>query len=348
MEARGLSKSFHGRPVLKSVDFTLDAGEIAVLIGKSGSGKSTLLRLVAGLTKPDAGDVDMMGEHVILEGEYEPPWRAARGKVGMIFQSYTLWPHMNVLENLSLAPRKVLNESPAEITKRAERALSEVGMAHHLNSRSTQLSGGERQRVAIARALMMRPKLLLCDEMTSALDPPVAAEVLGVITKLKEEEGIACILVTHDMAFAAKAADRVAFFENGVIAEVTHANYLPTRQPRACRDLSRPFGSKLTVLHEGWRIRSRPRQPHGSVRRRCSFVVIGGGTWERQLLLGTTHRASYPSDPTLTRLTAPWSSFRWSRMARSSSARSSMCWRRAASICRCRLLRIASTNSWCS
>jgi ABC-type polar amino acid transport system ATPase subunit len=219
MEATGLSKSFHGREVLKSVDFVLNAGEIAVLIGKSGSGKSTLLRIIAGLTKPDAGDIDMMGEHVITEGEYEKPWRAARGKIGMIFQSYTLWPHMNVRENLSLAPSKVLNESQAKITERAERALAEVGMAHHLNSRCTQLSGGERQRVAIARALMMRPKVLLCDEMTSALDPPVAAEVLGVITKLKEDEGIACILVTHDMAFAAKAADRVAFFENGVVAE---------------------------------------------------------------------------------------------------------------------------------
>ena len=226
MEAMGLSKSFHGREVLKSVDFTLNKGEIAVLIGKSGSGKSTLLRIIAGLTEPDKGDVDMMGERVIIDGEYQKTWRAARDKVGMIFQSYTLWPHMNVRENLSLAPRKVLNENQSQITERAHLALSEVGMAHHLNSRVTQLSGGERQRVAIARALMMRPQVLLCDEMTSALDPPVAAEVLGVITKLKEEEGIACILVTHDMAFAAKAADRLAYFEKGVIAEEGDAQKL--------------------------------------------------------------------------------------------------------------------------
>jgi polar amino acid transport system ATP-binding protein len=220
MEIRGLSKSFHGRKVLACVDFTLDAGEIAVLIGKSGSGKSTVLRIIAGLTKADTGDIDMMGERVVIDGEYQQTWKAARDKVGMIFQSYTLWPHMSVRENLSLAPSKVLRESSKQITERAEQALSEVGMAHHLNSRCTQLSGGERQRVAIARALMMRPKLLLCDEMTSALDPPVAAEVLSVITKLKEEDGIACILVTHDMAFAAKAADRVAYFDSGVIAEV--------------------------------------------------------------------------------------------------------------------------------
>jgi polar amino acid transport system ATP-binding protein len=226
MEAKGVSKSFHGREVLASVDFILNQGEIAVLIGKSGSGKSTLLRIFAGLTEPDAGDIDMMGERVIIDGEYQKSWRAARDRVGMIFQSYTLWPHMSVRENLSLAPKKVLGEDQSEITERAERALAEVGMAHHLNSRVTQLSGGERQRVAIARALMMRPTLLLCDEMTSALDPPVAAEVLGVITKLKEEEGIACILVTHDMAFAAKAADRLAYFENGVVAEEGDAQKL--------------------------------------------------------------------------------------------------------------------------
>lgn len=226
MEAQGVTKSFYGREVLKHVDFTLNQGEIAVLIGKSGSGKSTLLRIFAGLTEPDDGDVDMMGERVIIDGQYQEAWGPARDCVGMIFQSYTLWPHMSVRENLSLAPRKVLNESQSEITDRAHIALSEVGMAQHLNSRVTQLSGGERQRVAIARALMMRPKLLLCDEMTSALDPPVAAEVLGVITKLKEEEGIACILVTHDMAFAAKAADRLAYFENGVIAEEGDAHQL--------------------------------------------------------------------------------------------------------------------------
>ncbi|CCH76957.1 Putative amino-acid ABC transporter ATP-binding protein [Nostocoides japonicum T1-X7] len=219
MDLSGITKSFYGRTVLKRVDFTLDAGEIAVLIGKSGSGKSTLLRIIAGLTKADDGDIDMMGERVVIGGEYQKTWKAARDQVGMIFQNYTLWPHLSVRQNLALAPKKVLGESDKVIVERAERALAEVGMAHHLNSRCGQLSGGERQRVAIARALMMRPRLLLCDEMTSALDPPVAAEVLGVITKLKEEEGIGCVLVTHDMAFAAKAADRVSYFEEGVIAE---------------------------------------------------------------------------------------------------------------------------------
>jgi polar amino acid transport system ATP-binding protein len=219
LRTRGVSKSFHGRQVLKEADFRIGGGEIAVLIGKSGSGKSTLLRVIAGLEEPDAGDIHLDGRPVVQDGEYQEAWKELRGQVGMIFQSYTLWPHMNVLDNLTIAPRRVLGESRAQLLERAEQALTEVGMAHHLRSRCTQLSGGERQRVAIARALMMRPRLLLCDEITSALDPPVAAEVLGVLTKLKQEEGIACVIVTHDMAFASKAADRLCFFEDGVIKE---------------------------------------------------------------------------------------------------------------------------------
>ncbi|WP_369031147.1 ATP-binding cassette domain-containing protein [Streptomyces adonidis] len=159
------------------------------------------------------------GQAVVRDGEYQDAWKDLRGQIGMIFHSYTLWPHMNVFDNLTVAPRLTLGESKAQLLDRAERALTDVGMAHHLRSRCTQLSGGERQRVAIARALMMRPRLLLCDEITSALDPPVAAEVLGVLTKLKEEEGIACGIVTHDMAFASKAADRICFFEDGLIKE---------------------------------------------------------------------------------------------------------------------------------
>ncbi|MER5223260.1 amino acid ABC transporter ATP-binding protein [Streptomyces flaveus] len=220
LRTRGVSKSFYGRQVLKEADFRIGSGEMAVLIGKSGSGKSTLLRVIAGLEEPDAGDIHLDGQCVVQDGEYqEEAWKELRGQIGMIFQSYTLWPHMNVLDNLTLAPRQVLGESRSQLLERAEQALTEVGMAQHLRSRSTQLSGGERQRVAIARALMMRPRLLLCDEITSALDPPVAAEVLGVLTKLKEEEGIACVIVTHDMAFASKAADRLCFFEDGVIKE---------------------------------------------------------------------------------------------------------------------------------
>ncbi|MFJ2621724.1 amino acid ABC transporter ATP-binding protein [Glutamicibacter sp. NPDC087344] len=216
--ARGLQKSFGPIQVMRNVDFDMHAGDITVIIGKSGSGKSTLLRALAGLTEPDEGTIDFDGQRVFEEGKRTPQWNKVNSHVGMIFQSYTLWPHMDVLNNLVLAPRKRLGLSAAEAMERAEVALAEVGMARHLRSKPIQLSGGERQRVAIARALMMQPKMLLCDEITSALDPPVAAEVLDVLRRLKEEEGIAIALVTHDMAFASKAADRLVFFHEGEIA----------------------------------------------------------------------------------------------------------------------------------
>lgn len=215
---RGVSKSFHGRTILDGVDFDVASGEVTVVIGRSGSGKSTLLRVIAGLEDPEDGSMTIDGKLVLEGGERTSDWSHGEKQVGMIFQTYTLWPHMDVLANLCLAPRKVLGISQQEAEARAEKALSEVGMAQHIRSRSTQLSGGERQRVAIARALMMQPRLLLCDEITSALDPPVAAEVLGVLARLKEEEGLAVALVTHDMAFASKAADRLVFFHEGRIA----------------------------------------------------------------------------------------------------------------------------------
>jgi ABC-type polar amino acid transport system ATPase subunit len=218
VHAKNLRKEFYGRAVLDGVDFDVTAGQVNVIIGKSGSGKSTLLRVIAGLEEPEDGDVTIDGKLVRSEGKRTADWSYGAAKVGMVFQTYTLWPHMNVLENLTLAPRKILKMGADEAEQRAHTALSEVGMEHHIRSRSTQLSGGERQRVAIARALMMRPEVLLCDEITSALDPPVAAEVLGVLARLKEEEGPAVCLVTHDMAFASKAADRVVFFLDGRIA----------------------------------------------------------------------------------------------------------------------------------
>jgi ABC-type polar amino acid transport system ATPase subunit len=218
VSCRGLRKSFGDREVMKSVDFDMLAGDITVIIGRSGSGKSTLLRAIAGLTDPDDGKMTFDGEVVFENSKRTPAWKSVEAHVGMIFQTYTLWPHMDVAKNLILAPRKRLGLSEAEAMERAKKALAEVGMSEHLHSKPAQLSGGERQRVAIARALMMQPKLLLCDEITSALDPPVAAEVLDVLRRLKEEEGIAIALVTHDMAFASKAADRLVFFHEGEIA----------------------------------------------------------------------------------------------------------------------------------
>lgn len=218
VSARGLEKSFGHRKILKKVDFDMLFGDITVIIGKSGSGKSTLLRALAGLTDPDDGRIVFDGEVVFENSQRTPVWGEVDSHVGMIFQSYTLWPHMDVAKNLTLAPIKKLGLGREEALERAKKSLAEVGMSEHLHSKPAQLSGGERQRAAIARALMMDPALLLCDEITSALDPPVAAEVLGVLQRLKQEAGIAVALVTHDMAFASKAADRVVFFHEGEIA----------------------------------------------------------------------------------------------------------------------------------
>jgi polar amino acid transport system ATP-binding protein len=215
---RNVSKAFGETTVLDTVDCDFRAGEITVVIGRSGSGKSTLLRAIAGLTDTDSGTIDFEGVRVVEGGGRTGNWAASRSTIGMVFQSYTLWPHMSVLQGMTFAPRIVLKKGKAELRELAHAALDEVGMADYLESKPHQLSGGQRQRVAIARALMMRPRLLLCDEITSALDPPVAAEVLGVLSRLKRDEGIGVVLVTHDMAFASKAADRVLFFDHGRIA----------------------------------------------------------------------------------------------------------------------------------
>ncbi|GAA0527119.1 ABC transporter ATP-binding protein [Saccharopolyspora subtropica] len=242
--ARGLRRTFNDSPVLDGVDFSMQAGQITVIIGRSGSGKSTLLRVLAGLTEPEDGDLTIAGHLVRKGGVRTDDYAKGEALVGMVFQSYTLWPHMNVLDNLTLAPRKVLGMSRSEAEDRAATALGEVGMAHHIRSRSTGLSGGERQRVAIARALMMRPRLLLCDEITSALDPPVAAEVLSVLARLKNEEGIAVALVTHDMAFASKAADRLVFFSQGRIA----VDATPEQVFRGCENAElRSFVEAVTL-----------------------------------------------------------------------------------------------------
>ena len=216
---RAVKKQYGSVTVLDGIDVAIYPGEMVVVMGRSGSGKSTILRVMAGLTEPDSGTVDIDGTRVIEGAVRRPEWSSLRRRIGMIFQQYTLWPHMDVLENLALAPRRIFHEPDDVIERRAAAVLDEVGMARHLRSRPTQLSGGERQRVAIARALMMRPQLLLCDEITSALDPPVAHEVLGVLTKLRDNDGIACVIVTHDMAFAMKAAQRLLFVERGQIVD---------------------------------------------------------------------------------------------------------------------------------
>ncbi|SER77897.1 polar amino acid transport system ATP-binding protein [Propionibacterium cyclohexanicum] len=208
-------KSYGDRHVLRNVSAEFRRGEISVILGSSGSGKSTLLRAIAGLTTIDEGKISIDGQ-LVTDGEsVTESWASERRKIGMVFQNYTLWPHLNVRRNLTLAPRKILKLPTEELHQKTLSALASVGMSDYLEAMPLQLSGGQRQRVAIARALMMSPEVLLCDEITSALDPPVAADVLGVLTELRDSNSLCVVLVTHDMSFAAKAADRLLFFHEG-------------------------------------------------------------------------------------------------------------------------------------
>ncbi|MFT8356205.1 amino acid ABC transporter ATP-binding protein [Bifidobacterium aquikefiri] len=244
VSVQGLNKAYGSRIILKSVSCDFYRGQIVVIVGRSGSGKSTLLRTIAGLTELDDGTITIDNELVCDGDESTDQWDEQRRKIGMIFQSYTLWPHLSVYKNLALAPRKVLKLSESDIRAQAQRSLEAVGMEQYIDSMPSTLSGGQRQRVAIARALMMNPQVLLCDEITSALDPPVAADVLAVLTKLKERQNMAIILVTHDMSFAARAADKVLFFSAGEIT--TYGSFNDARNHRENKELQ-TFINAITV-----------------------------------------------------------------------------------------------------
>lgn len=214
IEIKKIQKSFGALEVLKSVDFSVNQGEVVCLIGASGSGKSTLLRCINLLETPDGGEIIVHGEDVTKiknANKY-------RSKVGMVFQSFNLFNNMSVIKNCMIAQMKVLNRSEAEAREKAMLYLKKVGMEAFAESPSTTLSGGQKQRVAIARALCMDPEVLLFDEPTSALDPEMVAEVLTVMKDLANE-GLTMIVVTHEMGFAKDVADQVVFMDQGVIVE---------------------------------------------------------------------------------------------------------------------------------
>lgn len=225
IEIEDLHKSFGPIEVLKGVSLTAREGEVVVLIGSSGSGKSTLLRCVNMLEVPDRGTVKVAGETIALAGQ--PPYRHVadesqirriRSGLGMVFQSFNLWSHMSVLDNVMEAPLHVQKRDKAEVRSEALAMLDKVGILAKADAYPAQLSGGQQQRAAIARALCINPRVMLFDEPTSALDPELEAEVLRVI-KLLADEGRTMILVTHDMAFARTVADRVIFLHLGQIEE---------------------------------------------------------------------------------------------------------------------------------
>jgi polar amino acid transport system ATP-binding protein len=224
---RDVQKSYGELEVLRGIDLDIHRGETVTLIGPSGSGKTTLLRLLMTLEQPTGGTIEVDGEqlwHVPdkagrLVPAGERHLRAVRGKVGMVFQQFNLFPHMTVLRNCTDAPVSVLGVSKAEAEERARAMLERVGLGQKLDAYPAQLSGGQQQRVAIARALVMRPQVMLFDEVTSALDPELVGEVLSVMRSLSESGEMAMIVVTHLMSFARDVSDRVVFFEKGRIVE---------------------------------------------------------------------------------------------------------------------------------
>ena len=214
IEIKNLKKSFGELEVLKGIDLQIDEGEVVVIIGPSGSGKSTLLRCINFLEEPTAGTVTVDG--ILLNGEENIS--KVREEVGMVFQRFNLFPHMTVLENITLAPMKVrkIEKERAEIT--AQELLDRVGLGDKADAYPNQLSGGQQQRVAIARALAMQPKVMLFDEPTSALDPEMVGEVLDVMKKLAER-GMTMAVVTHEMGFAREVGTRLLFVDGGYIVE---------------------------------------------------------------------------------------------------------------------------------
>jgi polar amino acid transport system ATP-binding protein len=211
----GLEKSFGQNLVLRGIDLIVAEHEVVCLIGASGSGKSTLLRCINLLEPIDAGRIVIEGEEITaLDVDVD----RIRRRIGIVFQAFNLFPHMSVLDNITLAPRKVLKMPPAEAEATATRLLERFGLAARKGDYPDRLSGGQQQRVAIIRALAMQPDLLLLDEVTSALDPELVAEVLGVIRELAAG-GMTMVIATHEMAFAREIADRVCFLDDGVVLE---------------------------------------------------------------------------------------------------------------------------------
>jgi polar amino acid transport system ATP-binding protein len=208
-------KSFGANEVLRGIDLELDDHEVVCLIGASGSGKSTLLRCVNLLEPLDSGRIFLGGEEITRRGVEV---NAVRRRIGIVFQSFNLFPHMTVLHNVTLAPRDVLKLPRAEAEARALDLLARFGLADRAGEYPDRLSGGQQQRVAIVRALAMRPELMLLDEVTSALDPELVAEVLNVIRELAEG-GMTMLIATHEMGFARDIASRVCFLDDGLILE---------------------------------------------------------------------------------------------------------------------------------
>ena len=221
-----LHKSYGELEVLKGISLEIPAGEMVSVIGPSGSGKSTLLRVLMTLERPERGEV-LIGGDALYERDDEgnthlppqPQFRSLRNRIGMVFQHFNLFPHMNVLRNVTEAPVHVLGLSKSEAREQGISHLEEVGLADKADAFPAQLSGGQKQRVAIARALAMKPEIMLFDEITSALDPELVGGILELLEGLGKKKTMTMLIVTHHMHFARKSSDRILFFDEGVILE---------------------------------------------------------------------------------------------------------------------------------
>ncbi|HSH49557.1 MAG TPA: amino acid ABC transporter ATP-binding protein [Halomonas sp.] len=213
-----LNKHFGRLHVLKDIDLTVAPGEVVVIIGASGSGKSTMIRCINGLEEFQAGHLDVDGKVLEPYGKASRALQQIRTEVGMVFQQFNLFPHLSVLDNVTLAPMKVRHASRKHARQTAERLLKRVGIADQSSKYPAQLSGGQQQRVALARALAMEPRLMLFDEPTSALDPEMIGEVLDAMRELARD-GMTMVIVTHEMNFAREVADRVIYIHQGEIVE---------------------------------------------------------------------------------------------------------------------------------
>jgi polar amino acid transport system ATP-binding protein len=217
IEITGLNKNYDGITALDDVDLSIKKGEVVVILGPSGCGKSTLLRCLNGLEKIQGGDIRFRSKS--LAGK-DVHWQEIRQHIGMVFQSYDLFPHMTVIENIILGPMKVQKRAKTEVMEQAKQLLDRVGLLDRQDSYPRQLSGGQKQRIAIVRALCMNPDIMLFDEVTASLDPEMVREVLDVILGLAKQ-GMTMVIVTHEMSFARAVADKIVFIDKGKVCEIS-------------------------------------------------------------------------------------------------------------------------------
>lgn len=241
LQVSGLVKSFGKETILNGINLNVCNGEVVVVLGPSGCGKSTLLRCMNGLESPEQGSISLDGE-VIAAGS--KTITKLRQKIGMVFQSYDLFPNKNIMDNITLAPIKVQKRPRKEVEKDAEILLKRVGLLEKSKSFPRELSGGQKQRVAIIRALCMKPEVMLFDEITAALDPEMVREVLEVMLELAEQ-GMTMVIVTHEMQFARAIADRIIFLDNGeIVEESSPEEFFTSPKTQRAKDFLQTFTYK--------------------------------------------------------------------------------------------------------